>query len=862
MSKLTDTPLTDYIFDQEVPFSKDRYKQIIEESKELLISPLRTMALLIAVAGIFAMIFEARHFAGFSVQIYLTRLSATIISFGILVLLNTRYGIKYSVYLVHALMVVIIFSSGYMIYLLPQTLVLNSHLLGLIIFVSALFLSWEVKQQVIMVLYYNVVFGASVLLNEEMGPYHPGLLESILFVIFLSIVSVIGSAVSFRLRLQLAEKSFRVQLSEKKFKAIFDNSAEGIFQTTPDGRFLTANDALIKILGYDSREELMHADIKEIYFDPEDRVKLLSKIKKEEEIKNYVTKLKKKDGSPVFIKLNDRLVTDEDNSRIYFEGSLTDITEQVKADEQRRKTEELLRLEKERSDKLAREAQELNLIKSQFLANMSHEIRTPMNGIIGYLTLIDKEAYETTEELRQFALSAKDSADVLLDIINNILDLSKIESGKMEIINAPFSLPGVIEDAISIVSSKAAEKKLKLSSFIEKGIPVNFSGDGTRLRQIFINLLSNAIKFTETGEVKIFIDKRREVEDKLLLRFVVEDTGVGISKENIDSLFQPFSQIDSSPTRKYGGTGLGLAICKEFVHMMGGEIHVESEVGKGSRFIFEIALKKLSDIEEYIEKKEMKTEENKKYRILLTEDNVINQKIALRMLSHGPYIVDTAVTGTEALEKLSKNPFDLVLMDIQMPDMDGFMVTSEIRKSDSSYKNIPIIAITAHALIGDREKCINAGMDDYLTKPILSEELIRKINSLLNITVTGKPAAENFPSPIKSRIFDFNHLNNMSVGETGFRNELIQTFIEDLTNRIKNLEVYLETKDYVSIGKEAHTIKGAGSSVGATEIASLALAVEISARANDIQNAARNFVKLTAAVGETKDLLKNSGMIS
>jgi PAS domain S-box-containing protein len=872
MSKLAGNSEVDYILDQKIPFSKERYKQIIEESKELIIPPLRIMALMIAVSGIFAMIFEARHFAGFSVPIYLTRLTATIISFVILVLLNSRYGSKYAVHLVHVLMLVIIISSGYMIYLLPSTLVMNSHILGLIIFTSALFLSWEVKHQIIMVVYYNIVFGASILLNSDKSAIHPDLLESVIFVLFLSIISVVGSSVSFRLRLALAEKTFRVQLSEKKFKAIFDNSAEGIFQTTPEGQFLTANQALIKILGFNSREELMNTNIvTDIYFNPSDRTKLLQKIKSEGEIKNYIIKLKKKNGSPVIVKINERIVTDDERNRAFYEGSMQDITEQVIAEEKRQRFEELLRIEKERSDKLAMEAQESNLIKSQFLANMSHEIRTPMNGIIGYLSLIEKEAYEDTDEMRQFAASAKSSADALLDIVNNILDLSKIESGKMVLNIAKFNIGEVIDEAVSIVSSKAAEKKLTIYRSIDKNTPFIVHGDGVRLRQILINLLSNAIKFTDSGEIRVEVKLLRESEDKLLLGFSVKDSGVGISKDKIETLFQPFSQIDSSPTRRYGGTGLGLAICKEFVSMMGGEISARSEEGKGSSFDFHIPFKyskiDISAGEENYSKSYIFKEtgsnfnsfNNGEIRILLAEDNLINQKIAVRMLNNSKFLVDTAISGSEAINKLNSEKYDLLLLDIQMPDMDGFMVTEKIRNSDYSFKNIPIIAITAHAMSGYKEKCLAAGMDDYLTKPIIADELIIKINHILKIE---KDPADTEEASVKSSVlFDFQQLHKMSLGERGFEEELVNTFLDDTKKRVEEMETHLRNKDLEMIKKEAHTIKGAGSSIGAVEIASHALAVEISVNVNDIENAIRNFINLNTAVGETRKILKDSGII-
>lgn len=874
---ITSTTIADYIIGDKTPDSRERYLQLREESKDVIILSLKILALLIAVSGIFAMIFEAKYFSGYTLQVYITRLSATVIAFTVLVLLNSKYGFKYAIELVHILMLTIILSTGYMIYLLPSTLVINSHLLGLIIFTSSLFLSWEVKQQIIIVIYYNLVFGTALILNRAKGDYNPDLLEMLIFIIFLSVVSILVSAMNFRLRMQISEKSLRIQLSEKKFKSIFDNSAEGIFQSTIEGHFLTVNDALVKILGYKSKEELLKSDIsKDIYFSLEDRHKLTARLKSDGEVKNYRLNLKRKDGSKVVVRLNDRIVHDEDKSRVYYEGNMQDISEQVIADEKRKQAEALLRKEKEKSDKLAREALQSNIVKGQFLANMSHEIRTPMNGIIGYLSLIEKEAYEDSDEMKQFAVSAKDSADALMDIINNILDLSKIESGKMELMEAPFSLVKVIDDAVSIVSSKAAEKGLCIKINLSAGTPNSLTGDEARLRQIFVNLLSNAIKFTEEGVVAINASSPYAGGNSAVINFEVSDTGVGIAPDKIDSLFQPFSQIDSSPTRRFGGSGLGLAICKEFVAMMGGVIRADSILGKGTSFFFEVRFKihesdpdkqqvnKVIDFKNVRKNISRKPEVEKKQsggiKVLLAEDNLVNQKLAAKMLYDAGFEVDVSSSGKEALQKLVNRSYDIILMDIQMPDMDGFMVTSEIRNSGAGYRNIPIIAITAHGMPGYKEKCINAGMNDYISKPVTAEVLVGKINSVLKIKQVPEKniKSERDNSDI---LFDFEHLQKVSLGEATFRKDLLNTFIEDASTRIKKLESYIEGFEYNMMVKEAHTIKGAGNSVGAVKLASLALAVEISAKANDIENARTHFRNMVKIMDDTCSVLKDYGFI-
>jgi len=375
------------------------YEDLIKKSNQLVINPLKMMGYLVAIFGILAMIFEVRYFEEFSIQIYWIRLSATLLSLVVLTLLNSKRASKYSIYLVHTLLLTIIASSGLIIYILPQTLLVNSQIIGLIIFTSALFLSWEVKNQIIVAIYYNVVFASAILLNDEIVYFLPNVSESVAFVAFLSFVSVIACAYNFRTRLLLAEKSFKIDFTDEKYKSIFNNSIEGIFQSTLEGKFITFNKAFIDILGYDSEEELKNINAIDLYYNASDREKLIMDLKKNGFVKEYRLELKKKDDSAVHVRLNDRVVKDE-SGRYYLEGSIQDITEQVLIEKERKKVEEALRREKVRSESLANEAMRLTGNKSRFLANMSHEIRTPMNGILGYLTLIESGSYADEAELK------------------------------------------------------------------------------------------------------------------------------------------------------------------------------------------------------------------------------------------------------------------------------------------------------------------------------------------------------------------------------------------------------------------------------------------------------------------------------
>jgi PAS domain S-box-containing protein len=870
--------IVDLIYGPESLLKGKTYAHLKRESSEDLLTPLKIISLLIAVSGLFAMIFEVRYFSEYSVHVYLTRLTATLIAFLILVSMYTRFGIKQPVFLVHILLLVIIISSGYMIYLLPSTLIVNAQIVGLMIFTSALFLSWEVKNQIIVAIYYNVVFASAIILNDESIYFLPNMYESVIFVLFLSVISVIGSAVNFKLRRQLAEKSQEIETSEKKFRSIFDNSAEGIFQSDLKGSFITVNPALVSILGYQNGKELLGVNIvDELYKNPEDRKHLIEIIRKDGYVENYQLVLKKKNGDDVVVRLNEKLLYDEDDNIAYFEGNLQDITGQVKANEERKKAEIALREEKLKSEMLANEAIQSNLIKSQFLANMSHEIRTPMNGIIGFLTLIQKEAYTSKEEMKQFALSAKKSAEALLDIINHILDLSKIESGKMELDETPFNLAEVLDESVAILSTKAKEKGLKIIKRIAKDSTVHLIGDALRIRQIFVNLINNAIKFTEKGEIQISVGTQNSDSDRVIVTASVQDSGIGIPEEKINSLFQPFMQVDGSHTRKYGGSGLGLAICKQFINMMGGEIQIDSKAGVGSIFTFTLKLKtqgeaarlkvetlrlsRVYDLDSTEEKEALETSpimkaKRKKFRILLAEDNAINQKVALRILSDAGFITAAVSNGKEALASVLENKYDLILMDVQMPEMDGFSATKKIRLLDNEKSSIPIIAITAHALSGDKERCLASGMNDYISKPIVAELMIQTIDGWLEIESEGALIASEY-QPDYSKVFDFAQLEKMSMGNKEFQKELIQTYLEDILNRCKKLENYISAKDIHHVINEAHTIKGASLSIGAVKIGEEALKIESAVRQNNLSQTSRMIKRLESALEETRKILSD-----
>lgn len=458
--------------------------------------------------------------------------------------------------------------------------------------------------------------------------------------------------------------------------------------------------------------------------------------------------------------------------------------------------------------------------KSEFLAVMSHEIRTPMNAILGFTELLAKTPLTQHQDkyVRRIFVSGKS----LLQIINDILDFSKIEAGKLHLEIIDFSIRDVFDQLREVFSSEAKTRNLTLTFDVEALVPHRLEGDPLRFSQIVTNLVSNALKFTEQGHVKVTA-RLLDIQDNFsTVEILCEDTGIGIPESKIKRLFSPFTQADSSTTRRYGGTGLGLSICQSLCRMMGGDISIRSRAGVGSTFAFSVCLNTLEgETATSLARVEIQEEtlDFSGKKVLLVEDNEINQELVVELLKDTGMSIDIANNGLEALERVKLQAYDLVFMDIQMPFLDGFEVTRRIRK-DIGKKELPIIAMTANASNEDRENCIQSGMDDFVSKPIAPASLFKVLSTWLNTTNDVTADAASALAALKPQVqeelpFDRTKALQMMGGKEALLEKMLYMFKDRFSNSVAELQSLLDAADYDTAQRLAHTLKGVSANIAA-----------------------------------------------
>ncbi len=623
--------------------------------------------------------------------------------------------------------------------------------------------------------------------------------------------------------LWLYTKEMSITAARQRLEAVFGNISDALFTINADGMIESVNAAAVERIGH-AEHELIGGFINQVLPEWGQRV-----LDDRGDKLSFETIALRADGSrfPVDVTLSRFML----NGLPYRIAVLRDITPRKEAEAAMRR---------------ARDAAEAaNRLKSEFLANMSHEIRTPMNGVIGMTELaLDTDL---TEEQREYLTLAHSSARHLLSIINDILDFSKIEAGMLNIAPTPFPLRSLLAETLAPFEARAREKGLSLTMEIGGDVPAYIEADPNRLRQVLVNLVGNAVKFTEIGRVVVRVGRPDAGDGEDGLRIEVQDSGIGIATEKLESIFGAFSQADGSIGRNYGGTGLGLSISRRLVELMGGSIGVESEPGAGARFHFTIPYRPVPESRLRAESGSVarpveQTDSGEEapapptgLRVLLAEDNPVNRKLAVKLLERRGHVVEVAENGALALDKWRDGGFDLILMDMMMPEMDGLEATRRIRAEEAAGGgHVAIVAMTASAMVGDRERCLAAGMDGYVSKPVRADDLHREIGRVLATrgTAVGTDAGHAV-EPAAVPVFDRADALARIGDDEALLATLVDLFVADLPNYLDEIDSAWAGKDWPGLTRAAHTLKSVLATFSAHRSEARVRALEAAARAAD-----------------------------
>jgi signal transduction histidine kinase/DNA-binding response OmpR family regulator len=534
-------------------------------------------------------------------------------------------------------------------------------------------------------------------------------------------------------------------------------------------------------------------------------------------------------------------------------------TERVLAERELRQANEYLASATQWARELAASAEIASAAKSQFMASVSHEIRTPMNGIIGMADLA--MLTELNPDQREFIETIRGSAEALLGLVNDILDFSKAEAGRMELLPAPFRLRALVDRSLRPLKHHALDKQVSLEWEVDTDVPDCIVGDSGRLRQVLVNLVGNAIKFTDNGSVDLRVSMRGGNESLLKFLFVISDTGIGIDAAKASDVFEPFKQLDASSTRKRGGTGLGVSIADRFIELMGGRLYFGSILGEGSTFGFCAEMEQGPEVQEteesFDEVSDVEELPNlpRHYHCLVVEDNLVNQKLVRKMLEVGGHTQELASNGREGVELAQSKHFDIVLMDIQMPEMDGLEATMTIRRAEAgTERHIPIIAMTAHVMPGDRERCLDAGMDGYLSKPVRIKDLLKAIDHYAGHRGSAFEEEDAEQSQVSEtggkRMGELNYSAALARvgGDADLLKELAGMFMDEYPRLMEQVRQSTKDGDAAGACNAAHQLKGLLAQFGAETARQAAYAVEQPARQGDLATINQNLAVLEAAL--------------